>query len=82
MFKINNRRVKNKLTVEKFGPEKIIVQYLIRIVHRGNLVGKKKKPNSPFCITLRMSRRVQAYPINPLNANPTKWSNTLKPQSA
>ena len=37
MFKINNRKVQNKRTGEKFGSEKIIVRYLIRIVERGNL---------------------------------------------
>ena len=62
MFKINNRRVKNKLTVEKFGPEKIIVQYLIRIVHRGNLVGKKKKTQLAI---LHYFENVQASPSIP-----------------
>ena len=37
MFKIYNRTVQNKLTGEKFGSEKIIAQYVIRIVQRGNL---------------------------------------------
>ena len=41
MFKINNRTVQNKRTGKKFGPEKIIVQYLIRIMRRGNLPEKK-----------------------------------------
>ena len=40
MFKINNRTVQDKCTGEKFGPEKITVQYLISIVHRGNLAEK------------------------------------------
>ena len=37
MFKINSCTVKNKRTGEKFNPEKIIAQYLIRIVQSGNL---------------------------------------------
>ena len=37
MFRINNRIVQNKRTEEKFAPEKIIVQYLIRIVQGENL---------------------------------------------
>ena len=37
MFNINNCTVQNKRTVKKFGPEKIIVQYLIRILQSGNL---------------------------------------------
>ena len=37
MFRINNRIVQNKRTEEKFDPEKIIVQYLIRIVQGENL---------------------------------------------
>ena len=41
MFKVNNRKGQNKRTVEKFDPEKIIVEYLIRIVHRRNLAEKK-----------------------------------------
>ena len=41
MFKINNRSVQNKRTGKKFGPEKKIVQYLIRIMRRGNLPEKK-----------------------------------------
>ena len=41
MFKINNRTVQNKRTGKKFGPEKKIVQYLIRIMRRGNLPEKK-----------------------------------------
>ena len=41
MFKINNSIMQKKFTGEKFGPEKIIAQYLIRIVQRLNLAGKK-----------------------------------------
>ena len=41
MFKINNRTVQNKRTGKKFGPEKKTVQYLIRIMRRGNLPEKK-----------------------------------------
>ena len=41
MFKIKNCKVQNKRTGEKFGTEKIIVRYLIRIVQRGNLAEKK-----------------------------------------
>ena len=41
IFKINNRTEQNKRTGEKFGSEKIIVQYLIRIVQRRNLPEKK-----------------------------------------
>ena len=37
MFKISNCTVQNKCTGEKFGPENIIIQYLIRIIQRGNL---------------------------------------------
>ena len=33
--------MQKKFTGEKFGPEKIIAQYLIRIVQRLNLAGKK-----------------------------------------
>ena len=40
MFRINNRIVQNKRTEEKFDPEKIIVQYLIRIVQGENLAKK------------------------------------------
>ena len=41
LLKINNRTVQNKRTGKKFGPEKKIVQYLIRIMRRGNLPEKK-----------------------------------------
>ena len=41
MFKINNRKLQNKRTGEKIGPEKITVQYLIRILQMGNLLEKK-----------------------------------------
>ena len=41
MFRINNRKVQNKRTGEKFGSEKKIVQYLIRTVQRGNLAEKE-----------------------------------------
>ena len=41
MFEINNRTVQNKRREEKFGPEQIIVQYLLRIVQRGNLAERK-----------------------------------------
>ena len=40
MFRINNRTVQNKRTEEKFGPVKIIILYLIRIVQRGNWAKK------------------------------------------
>ena len=43
MFKIYNRTVQNKHTVEKFGPVKITVQHLTRIVQRGNLAKKKNR---------------------------------------
>ena len=41
MFKINNHKLQNKRTGEKIGPEKITVQYLIRILQMGNLLEKK-----------------------------------------
>ena len=40
MSKINNHSVQNKRTGEKFAPEKLIVQCLIRIAQGGNLPGK------------------------------------------
>ena len=43
MFKIYNRTVQNKHTVEKFGPVKITVQHLTRIVQRGNLAKKNNR---------------------------------------
>ena len=43
MFKIYNRTMQNKHTVEKFGPVKITVQYLTRIVQRGNLAKKNNR---------------------------------------
>ena len=49
-FKINNRTVQNKHTVEKFGPEKIIAQYLIRIVKRENLDDKKLSYMSGYSV--------------------------------
>ena len=41
MFEINNRTVQNERTRGKFGSEKIIVQYLIRILQTRNLVEKE-----------------------------------------
>lgn len=52
MFKINNRTVQNKRTGEKFGPVKIIVLYLIRIVHSGNWA----KKNDRICAIIRYRR--------------------------
>ena len=43
MFKINNRTVQNKRTGEKFGPDKIIAQYIIRIVQRVNIAEKSNR---------------------------------------
>ena len=43
MLKIDTHTVQRKHTGEKFGSEKIIVQYLIRIVQRGNLAKKKNR---------------------------------------
>ena len=52
IFKINNRIVQNKRTEEKFAPEEIIVQYLIRIVQGGNL----DKKNNRTCTIIRYLR--------------------------
>lgn len=52
MLKINNRAVQNKRTGEKFGPVKIIVLYLIRIVQRGNWA----KKNYRICTIIRYRR--------------------------
>ena len=54
MFRINNRKVQNKRTGEKFGSEKKIVQYLIRTVQRGNLAEK----NNHTCTIIRYPRVV------------------------
>ena len=56
-FKINNRTVQNKHTVEKFRPEKIIAQYLIRIVKRENLDDK----NYRTCPVIRYLRVCNLY---------------------
>ena len=52
MFKIYNRKVQNKRTGEKFGSEKIIAQYVIRIVQRGNLA----EQNNRTCTIIRYPR--------------------------
>ena len=52
MFIISNGAVQNKWTLEKFGPETIIVPYLIRIVQRGNFTEKKNRT----CMIIRYPR--------------------------
>ena len=52
MFKINNHKLQNKRTGEKIGPEKITVQYLIRILQMGNLLEK----NNRACAIIQYSR--------------------------
>ena len=68
MFKINNRSVQNKRTGKKFGPVKIIVLYLIRIMRRGNLPEK----NNRVC-TIIQHPRVSQYEffLNLLDSNTT-----------
>ena len=51
MFKVNNGAVQNKCTMEKFCPKKTIVQYLIRIVHRGTWPRKYR-----ICTIIRYPR--------------------------
>ena len=50
MFKINNRTVQNKRTRREFSPEKIIAQYLIRIIQR-EIFAKK---TSRTCTIIRL----------------------------
>ena len=57
MFKINNRTEQNKRTGEKFGQQKMIVQYLLKIVQRGNLAEKKNRT----CTIIRYAR--VSFPI-------------------
>ena len=52
MFKINHLTVQNKCTVEKFGPEKIIAQYLIKD-RTGGKLGRK---NYFTCTIIRYPR--------------------------
>ena len=59
MLKIDTHTVQRKHTGEKFGSEKIIVQYLIRIVQRGNLA---KKNNRTFTIIRYPKVRVSEVP--------------------
>ena len=59
MLKIDTHTVQRKHTGEKFGSEKIIVQYLIRIVQRGNLA----KKNNRTCTIIRYPKvRVSEVP--------------------